>query len=143
MLEFLRTRDLTLDDYLTLLRQVRGLELNAPSRLSATAVIGRDNWPSNLSQSETIIRAMTKEERQDPSRLDPSRIDEITTLTDSQPDELNQLIHHFCEIQEVVRSYNRSSLLTRLHMLIHDGSLIKRLGLLPVPYRAYKDGPKG
>lgn len=123
-------KDITIDDYLRIRRQLARTRADRWASLSVLAVLVRQErhktgeWPPSLMQTERIARAMTPEERCDPTELASSRRNDLASQSGVRPQQVERLIQHFSRVRQVARSYRKAGHWGRVQMLMRCDPLI-------------------
>jgi signal recognition particle GTPase len=122
-------KDITIDNYLAVRRQLGRWRTNRLASLSPLAVLLRgretsEEWPLSLAQAERVAEMMTPGERRDPTRLEDSRREELASRIGVRREPFERLIDHFGSVRETARGYQRTTVWRRLRLLMREDPLI-------------------
>lgn len=109
----LRTATFTLEDFLDQLQQVKKmgplgqLMEMIPGFSQVAKDVPQDLTEKEFKRIEAIIYSMTPEERRNPRILNASRKRRIARGSGTTPQEVNQLLRQFKQVQKMMKSYSK------------------------------------
>jgi signal recognition particle subunit SRP54 len=112
----IRTADLDLEDLISQLRQIR--KMGSLGRLAEmlpgfskfASYLPEDEGEKRLRRVEAIISSMTPEERRNPTIINGSRRRRIARGSGTIPQDVNQLLNQFYQVQKLTRTMARGRL---------------------------------
>ena len=112
----IRTADLDLEDLISQLRQIR--KMGSLGRLAEmlpgfskfASYLPEDEGEKRLRRVEAIISSMTPEERRNPTIINGSRRRRIARGSGTTPQDVNQLLNQFYQVQKLTRTMARGRL---------------------------------
>lgn len=112
----IRTADFDLEDLISQLRQIR--KMGSLGRLAEmlpgfskfAPYLSDDEGETRLKKVEAIISSMTSEERHTPAIITGSRRRRIARGSGTTPQDINQLLNQFQQIQKLTKSLTRGKL---------------------------------
>jgi signal recognition particle GTPase len=140
-----RSASFTIDDYLVILHQLQRLDSRPLAGISTLAVAIRQDertagaWPLRAERAEGIVRLMKLEERCDPGILDRSRRKHLAAVSGTRPDEVNDLIRHFCDVRDVADDFIRAGRWSRLKILLRNDPVFVWLKNRAANWRAQRN----
>ena len=134
MQEKMAKGDFTFDDFLKQMQSVKkmgGIKdiMKLVPGMGGGAMAGMDVDDSEVGQIEAIVHSMTKQERQDPDLIDPSRRRRIAKGSGTEPTDVSGLVKTFKRTQQMMKAMSGMGMMGKMKAMKNmGGGLDQMLG---------------
>ena len=112
------TRGFTLDEYLALLPQFRGMRGKRPALVLPWVSDGLEDWATARKRAERIIHAMPAEIRRSPERIYLAQRQRIADDSGATPEQVGRLLDHYFMVRAVFLRMEALGFWGRLKLLV-------------------------